>query len=94
MANSNVCRYLCEEDAVLRLVALNRRDEPGLVRLGGGGGCGPLPARAAGLLRGRPGLRGRLPRYRAVPLRDPPELQEQVAPQPLLVVGHLALQGK
>ena len=80
--------HLSEENSVLRLVALDGRDKPGLVA-GRGRGRGRRPAVLLLLLS----LLGRrLACDGAVPLGNPPEIEEKIPSQPLLVVGDLALE--
>ena len=79
---------LGKEDSVLRLVALDGRNKPGLVASRGRG----RGWRTAVLLLLLPLLGCGLASYGTVPLGNPPEIKEKITSQPFLVVGHLALE--
>ena len=80
--------HLGEEDSVLRFVALDGRDKPGLVT-SGGRGRGRRPPVLLLLLS----LLGcGLASDGTVPLRNSAEIKEKISSQPFLVVGNLALE--
>ena len=80
---------LGEEDSVLWFVALDGWDEPGLVAGRGRGRGGRAPVLLLLLSLLGCGLSG----DGTVPLGNPSEVKEEIASQPLLVVGNLALSG-